>query len=100
MTTPVEASFLWKGWNTTKAGFSYVFALWKRVSTLESRVTALEQELKTAPPDACPYCGERAMRLKEQLGVMGDPGKQWTEEIWLCGKCGKKYTERQPLKTR
>jgi ribosomal protein L37AE/L43A len=92
--TPAEISFGAKilGWGKS------VIALGKRFAELEARVTALEKVLKTMPPDACPYCGEHAMRLKEQSMLLGDPGKQWTEEIWTCGKCGKDFVERQKLK--
>jgi hypothetical protein len=67
-----------------------VFLLSKRIATLETRVTTLEQMLTCQPPDACPYCGERAMRLTEQSNLLGDAGKQWTWEIWTCEKCEQK----------
>jgi DNA-directed RNA polymerase subunit RPC12/RpoP len=92
--TPAEVSLGAKIWGWVKS----VIAVGKRFAELEARVTALELALKTAPADACPYCGERAMRLKEQGYLLGDPGKQWTEEIWNCASCGKDYAERQKLK--
>jgi ribosomal protein L37AE/L43A len=100
MVTPIEASAgkTLVGW--IKNGADKLFKYGKRIATLEERVSALENALKTLPPEACPFCGERAMRLQEQSGLMGDPGKQWTEEIWRCEKCGKKYYEREKLKSR
>jgi hypothetical protein len=97
MVTPAEVHVGQRALDWIKRGAIYLFKLGKRIATLEERVTALEEALKTAPPDACPFCGERAMRLREQSGVMGNPGKQWTEEIWNCAKCGKNYTERQKI---
>jgi uncharacterized protein with PIN domain len=98
MTTPIEAGVIWRGWLSIKHGLTYVFVLGKRIATLEARVTALEEALQKQPPDACPYCGERAMRLTEQSGLLGNQGSQWTEETWTCGKCGKRYYEREKLK--
>ena len=97
--TPIEISFGAKAIGFVRKYWGRVFVSPKRVATLEERITALEESLKAAPPDACPYCGERAMRLFRQSGVMGNPGKQWTEEDWVCGKCDKKYIDRQPLTT-
>jgi hypothetical protein len=88
MTPPAEShrtpESIW-GWITHIA--TYIFKLGKRIATLESRVTALEETLKTAPADACPFCGELAMRLTEQSRLLGNPGQQWTDETWTCEKC-------------
>jgi ribosomal protein L37AE/L43A len=73
------------------------FGITKRFATLEERVTALENDLKMQPPEACPFCGERGMRLLQQSPLLGNQGSQWTDEIWNCEKCGKKYHKRQPL---
>lgn len=40
-----------------------IFSIAKRVATLEARITELELRLDRQPADACPYCGERAMRM-------------------------------------
>jgi hypothetical protein len=73
MVTPAEIGLGARivGW--FKSWFS---GIWKRRVSLEARVTALENALKTMAPEACPYCGERAMRLKEQLALMGNQGSQ------------------------
>jgi hypothetical protein len=99
MTTPLEASGLWKAWPSIKHGLTYIFVLGKRIATLEARVTALEESLAKQPADACPFCGERAMRLTEQSSLFGNQGSQWTEETWTYEKCEKKYYEREKLKT-
>lgn len=98
MTTPIEVGAAKKTFDWLKNGATYVFKLAKRIATLEERVTALEEALKTAPADACPYCGEHNMRLKYQSGLMGNPGQQWTEDTWTCDKCGRDYIEREELK--
>jgi hypothetical protein len=100
MVTPVEASAGNVVIRWIKSSADKLFKYGKRIATLEERVSALENALKTMPPEACPFCGERAMRLKEQSGLLGNQGKQWTEEDWLCEKCGKIYREHTPLKTR
>jgi len=100
MTTPVEAGVGKKALDWVKDGATYIFRLVKRIATLEERVTALENALKKQPPDSCPYCGERGMRLAEQSALLGNQGSQWTEEDWNCEKCGKTYRKRTPLKTR
>ena len=98
MTTPIEVGGIWKAWPSIKHAATYIFVLGKRIATLEARVTALEDALKNAPADACPYCGELAMRLKNQSRLLGNPGQQWTEDTWTCDKCGKDYIEREELK--
>jgi isopropylmalate/homocitrate/citramalate synthase len=69
--TPVDASAAKRAFDTVKGWVTYLWRLGKRIATLEERVTAIEESLKIAPPEACPYCGERAMRLHWQSGVMG-----------------------------
>jgi uncharacterized protein with PIN domain len=98
MTTPIELGAAKKTFDWLKNGATYVFRLAKRIATLEERVTALEDALKNAPADACPYCGERALRLSHQSSTaMGTHPKRWTEETWTCGKCNKEYLERIPI---
>lgn len=95
MVTPVETHVLAKTFDWVKGAATYLWRLGKRIATLEERVTVLEAELKIAPADACPYCGERTLRLTHQnLTVMGTHPKRWTEETWTCGKCAKVYVER------
>jgi hypothetical protein len=74
--------------------------VWKRTAMLEARITALEEQLRKQPGDFCPSCGERAMRLKQQSGLLGNQGTQWSQEDWVCEKCNKIYQKRIPLKTR
>jgi hypothetical protein len=99
MMTPVEANAGKKAFDWIKGGATYLWRLGKRIATLEERVTALEEQLKSAaPPDACPYCGERALRLTHQnLTVMGSHPKTWTEETSTCAKCNKEYIDRVPV---
>jgi DNA-directed RNA polymerase subunit RPC12/RpoP len=98
MVTPVEAHAGKKAFDWIKGASTYLWRLGKRIATLEERITALEQQLKTAPADACPYCGERAMRLaKQHYMVKGDHPKRWTEEDWICGSCTQKYTKKVPI---
>jgi hypothetical protein len=56
---------------------------------LEGRITALEIALRKAPGEACPYCGEREMRLKKTSGPIGSGRGTWRREIWVCKACGK-----------
>jgi hypothetical protein len=66
-----------------------LFALGKRIATLEARVSALEAALEKHPPDVCDYCGERGMRKTLSFG---DPSNQSREEVWTCEKCGNAET--------
>jgi hypothetical protein len=66
-----------------------LFAMTKRIATLEARVGALEEALAKQPADACPFCGERAMRMIASSPLLGDQGHQWWQESWTCGKCDK-----------
>jgi uncharacterized protein with PIN domain len=92
MNTPAELGLIAKAWGWLQRIWRYG----KRIADLESRVTAIEESLKTQPPDACPYCGEHAMRLKEQKeSIWGSSGNQWYEETWTCEKCGKDYDKRK-----
>jgi hypothetical protein len=73
MVTPVETTIAGKVFGWGKRWAIQIFRYGKRIATLEERVSALEAELKSAPGDACPYCGERTMRLAEQHSmVKGD----------------------------
>jgi hypothetical protein len=95
--TPIEASGIWKVWPSIKRALTYVFALGKRIATLEERVTHLEETLKTAPAESCPFCGARAQRLTHQSLPMGNPGKQWIEETWNCTECKRDYIDRKKI---
>ena len=72
------------GWKWFKSGLAF----WKRIATLEERVSALEIAAKERKPDGCPACGAIAMRRESTSGVMGSDGKQYRLEGWKCGKCG------------
>jgi hypothetical protein len=85
MTTPVEVHFSWK-W--IKSAFTRVFAYGKQIATLEARVTALEDTLAKQPADACPFCGERAMRKTQEGRILGG-AKQWKQDVWTCQVCKK-----------
>jgi uncharacterized protein with PIN domain len=98
MVTPIELSTFTRVLDRLKGAATYLWRLGTCIATLEERVTHLEEALKTAPAAACPYCGERAMRLRDQdLTVRGDRPKRWTEETWTCSKCNKEYIERVPV---
>jgi hypothetical protein len=97
MTTPVEVHFGTKALAWAKGAFAQIFAIGKRVATLEARVTALEQALGKQPPDACPFCGERAMRMIDAGFLLGEQGKQWWEDVWTCEKCAKRQVRYHKL---
>ena len=68
---------------------------WKRISEvpdrvdgIEQRLTKLEQLLAKAPGDACPKCGERAMRLTQPGRRLGSYPKEFRHDKWTCEKCG------------
>jgi hypothetical protein len=85
MTTPV---FGWKWLLSAKNALTRVFAYGKQIAMLEARVTALEAALGKQPADACPFCGERAMR-KTQDGRIFRGAKQWKQDVWTCQACKK-----------
>jgi hypothetical protein len=66
-----------------------ILAFGKRIAMLEARVAALEEALARQPADACPFCGERAMRMTDGGRLLGDQGKQWWEEVWTSEECSK-----------
>lgn len=71
-------------WAWTKNAFDYA----KRIAAIESRVRALEKSLERHPADACPKCGERALRLSRAGGVIKGGGpNHWREDVWQCEKC-------------
>jgi ribosomal protein L37AE/L43A len=69
----------------------------KRIATLEARLAAIEDALAKQPADACPFCGERAMRMTHAGHLLGDQGRQWWEDVWTCEKCGKAQPRRHKL---
>jgi hypothetical protein len=83
MLTPAEGHALSRvlAWGKRTLAFA------KRIAMLEARVAALEEALGGQPADACPFCGERAMRMTHGGRLLGDQGKQWWEEVWTCEKC-------------
>jgi hypothetical protein len=97
MVTPAGTIFVAKVFNPAKRAFLFIFALGKRIATLEGRVRALETALGTQPADACPFCGERAMRKTQSGALMGDQGRQWWSDVWTCKSCGKSESRRQKL---
>ena len=98
MVTPAEVSVGKKAFDWLKGGATYIWKLGKHIATLEERVTALEQALKKAPAESCPFCGAREQRLAIQgTTIMGNPGKQWTEDTWICYDCGEEYIDRKKI---
>jgi hypothetical protein len=67
MLTPAEGHVL----SRVLAWGKKTFALAKQIATLEARVAALEESLGKQPADACPFCGERAMRKTRAGPLMG-----------------------------
>lgn len=68
---------------------------WKRITEspdrldqLESRVEQLERKLRREPGEACPRCGERAVRVKEAKrdALFGDLGAR--KHVVECEECG------------
>jgi hypothetical protein len=88
MTTPVEAHFGWKWLVAAKNALTRVFAYSKQIAMLEARVSALEATLAKQPADACPFCGDRAMR-KTQDALHWSGAKQWKQDVWTCQACKK-----------
>ncbi|SRR5216683_139808 len=85
MLTPVESHALSRAlaWGKRTLAFA------KRIATLEARVAALEEALAKQPPDACKFCGERAMRMTFAGGPIGDARSASRLDRWTCEKCGK-----------
>jgi hypothetical protein len=61
-----------------------LFALGKRLATLEARVSALEAVLGKHPPD-----GEREMRKNANSPGVVDAGRARRLDVWICEKCGR-----------
>ncbi len=93
MLTPAEMSYGAKAVGWAKR----IFLIGKRIAMLETRVTALEAALGKQPPEACPFCGERAMRMTDPGHLLGDQGRQWYVEVWTCEKCTKEQPRRHKL---
>jgi uncharacterized protein with PIN domain len=70
-----------------------IAALEQRITTLEAelrgRMAAVETALQRCPGEACPYCGERALRLKKASRPIGSGRGTWRRETWVCGACGR-----------
>ena len=88
MLTPAERHLFSRAWAWMKQGFE----LARRVATLEARVTALEEAQGKQLPDACPNCGERAMRRTHVSHIFGSAPNQWRQDGWTCEKCGNSET--------
>ena len=70
-----------------------------RVDKLEQRIADLESRLSRAPGEACPACGEYAMRLHTKGRVVGSFPMERRTDVWECGACGHK-DEKQILITQ
>jgi|SRR5208282_2577721 len=70
------------------AAVKSVFLAGKHYAMLETRVTALEAQFERHPPDVCERCGERAMRVVRNGGIMGDSHGHWRQDDWKCERCG------------
>lgn len=59
-----------------------------RMTELETRMSTLEERLKTRPGETCPACGEHAMRVTFSGGRRGDGARQHRADQWTCKECG------------
>ena len=59
-----------------------------RLNDLENRVAELETRLKDQPPDACPFCGKRAMRMYYSSPPLMERNPIARFEDWVCQSCG------------
>lgn len=74
----------WPVWKAMSGTPARVEALEKKVEKLETDLAAL---LAKRPPDSCPACGERGMRLTKNWGRMGSFPNEYHYEDWTCEKC-------------
>jgi hypothetical protein len=96
MTTPIEVHAGARVLGQIKHAATYIFQLGKRIATLEGRVTILEAALAKQPADACPFCGERAMRKTVDGRLFGGAPNQWKEDSWTCNVCNQ--TEKRVIR--
>lgn len=82
--------------STAKAAWDAVSRQGTRITTLESRVAALEAALEAVhakvPGAPCPFCGERGWRLKD----MPHSDREMRREIWACERCGREQDKWVP----
>jgi hypothetical protein len=62
---------------SVKSLFSRFFAIRSRITTLEARISKLEDDMEKHSGDACPYCGKYAMRKTEDGKLLGGAPHQW-----------------------
>jgi hypothetical protein len=60
-----------------------------KLTELEQRIAKLETALQKCPGEACLFCGERCLRLKQASGLIGSGRGTWRRETWVCEACGK-----------
>jgi hypothetical protein len=84
MLIPIDGRLLGRGLAWGKRTFAFA----KRIATLEARVAALEEALAKQPPEACPFCGERAMRKTFAGPAIGGATSASRLDRWKCEKCG------------
>jgi hypothetical protein len=76
------------GWGKQAWGYARRWGVMvARITSLESRVSALEERLDKQPPDVCVACGERGMRRKHSQ-LLGGAKDSRRQERWECTKCG------------
>lgn len=73
--------------STVRSFFKLASGWVEKIAHLERRVTAIEDQLGKIPADACPFCGERTMRMKSTHGPLGSIGNQYQQECWKCSSC-------------
>jgi len=89
MVTSAEIPWLLRTWNACKSLWRWIKLKSDKVDQLEMRVAALESALAKHPGDACPYCGERGMRMIWSSGIQYGAKEKYREEQWKCEACGK-----------
>jgi hypothetical protein len=67
----------------------------ERVDELERRVVTLEERLRRAPGEGCPYCGALAMRLVKEVpdAALGIAGV--TNATYRCEECSRERTMKK-----
>jgi hypothetical protein len=67
-----------------------------RIAALEVRLSALEQRLEKRPGEACPMCGENAVRLIKVGRVTGSPTVTIRWDLYGCKAEGCGFKEERP----
>src|SRR5437879_5839327 len=83
MITLSEIPIALRAWGACKVIWKRVRDRSGKVAEFERRISTLEAALADSPADACPFCGNRAWRLKEA----GYSDREARRETWACASC-------------